>query len=150
MAWTRGRPSSNRRESGGDAMTLELATEGPCKGHLCDNCPTCQRGRCCRRDNPNYRLPELGEWDGPIYGELGVLNDDGEKVECHCCGEWFKMIGGIHLLRAHNLTAPEYRAIFGFSQTRGLASQKLRDMWSAHMHRRIDEGKVRFHNEGGF
>jgi hypothetical protein len=30
-------------------------------------------------------LPALGEWDGPLYGELGVLNTDGTRVECHLC-----------------------------------------------------------------
>lgn len=98
---------------------LPIATEGCCKEHPCDNCKTCQSGRCCRKDNPDYKLPGLGEWDGPIYGEMGVLNDDGEKVECHCCGEWF---GGLqmHAWKAHDLTADEYKAIFGLSRRHGL------------------------------
>lgn len=96
-----------------------------CRGHPCDNCATCRRGRCCRRDNPNYRLPELGAWEGPIYGELGVLNDDGTMQECHCCGEWFVALG-VHAYHMHDLTAREYRAIFGLRATRKLAGEELR------------------------
>ena len=25
----------------------------------------------------------------PIHGDLGVLRDDGEEVQCHVCAEWF-------------------------------------------------------------
>jgi hypothetical protein len=102
-------------------MTLAIATEGCCKGHPCDNCKTCRSGRCCRKDNPDYKLPGLGEWDGPIYGELGVLNDDGEKVECHCCGNRYRTLA-YHLSIHHNLTADEYRSIFGLRATQGLNS----------------------------
>lgn len=100
---------------------LILATEGPCAGHLCDNCKICQRGRCCRKDDPDYTLPKLGEWDGPIYGELGILNDDGQRVECHCCGEWFRGLAA-HIVHRHNLLADEYKAIFGLNKGQGLTS----------------------------
>lgn len=102
------------------ATKLIIPTEGPCAGHPCDNCRICRSGRCCRRDNPDYKLPGLGEWDGPIYGELGVLADDGQKVECHCCGEWFVGLG--HHIVQHDLTKEEYKAIFGLSRNRGLAA----------------------------
>jgi hypothetical protein len=35
---------------------------------------------------PFDQLPKLGDWDGPIHGQLGVLATDGDKVECHVCG----------------------------------------------------------------
>jgi hypothetical protein len=104
---------------------LEIKRVGPCAGHPCDNCKICQKGRCCRTDNPNYRLPELGEWDRPIYGELGVLHDDGEQVECHCCGAWFDALG-MHVWKAHNLRPAEYRAIFGLGRTTGLVGPRYR------------------------
>ena len=25
-------------------------------------------------------------WDGPYFGQFGVLADDGDKVQCHVCG----------------------------------------------------------------
>lgn len=105
---------------------LVLATDGCCAGHLCDNCPTCRRGRCCRRDHPGYHLPELGDWNGPIYGELGVLEDDGIQVICHCCGRGYQKLGN-HILWAHDLTSAEYRAIFGLNATAPLAATAYRN-----------------------
>ncbi len=111
-------------------MTLTLATEGCCKGHPCDNCKTCQAGRCCRRDNPNYKLPELGDWDGPIYGRLGVLETDGDKCECHICGAWFHGLNR-HAWNTHNLLAREYKALFGLNLTSALMSPQASQRWSA-------------------
>ena len=112
-------------------MTLVIATEGCCKGHPCDNCKTCQSGRCCRRDNPNYKLPGLGEWDGPIYGELGVLACDGEKQQCHACGEWFT--GLIHhAWGAHDLLAREYKATFGLNMKTALVGPGVSARLSAY------------------
>ena len=31
---------------------------------------------------PGDQLPELGDWDGPIYGELGILTVDGDGRVC--------------------------------------------------------------------
>jgi hypothetical protein len=100
-------------------MTLEVVRDDPCKDHPCDSCATCRRGRCCRNDNPNYKLPELGDWDELIYGELGALNTDGKRLECHACGEWYVGLG-THAWRAHGITADEYRAYFGLAQSTGL------------------------------
>ena len=97
-----------------------------CKNDPCDGCRTCRSGRCCRRDNPNDQLPVLGAWDGPIFGELGRINADGEKQECHCCGKWFVALG-THAYHAHNLTGHEYRAIFGLRAGTKLAGGDLRD-----------------------
>lgn len=59
------------------------------------------------------------EWDGPVYGEVGVLLNDGERVECHCCGKWYGNLGN-HVLRTHGLSPDTYRAIFGLRQKTGL------------------------------
>ena len=99
--------------------------EGPCAGHPCDRCVTCQAGRCCRSDNPDYRLPELGDWIRPYFGRLGVLADDGVKVECHICGTYYRFLGN-HVVRAHDVTADEYRAYFGLNCTTGLTGPDLR------------------------
>lgn len=102
-------------------MPLEIACDGPCAGHHCDQCRTCRSGHCCRRDNPNYTLPEMGSWEGATYGDLGVLVDDGARVECHCCGKWFRTLAR-HIWHAHDLTTHEYRALFGLGKRRGLCS----------------------------
>ena len=34
------------------------------------------------------QLPALGEWDGPVHGELGVLAvDENDQAQCHVCGQ---------------------------------------------------------------
>lgn len=97
-------------------------TDGPCSAHGCDNCNTCQLGKCCRRDNPDYQLPRLGEWTGPIYGQLGRLSRSYESVQCHVCGMDFIKLGG-HLWYAHDLLAAEYRSIFGLNKSTPLCSE---------------------------
>ena len=69
---------------------------------------------------PPDQLPQLGDWDGPIYGELGVLESDGQRVACHACGRWYTNLGN-HVRHTHGLLPAEYRAIFGLRATTGLA-----------------------------
>ena len=97
----------------------------PCTDHACDGCARCRRGRCCRKDDPGRRLPELGDWSGPIYGQLGVLETDDRHVRCHACGAWFEALGG-HIRRAHQLLADEYKAMFGLNAGTGLVSPAVR------------------------
>ena len=106
------------------SKSLKLASAGPCEGHACDNCPMCRRGTCCRRDNPSYKLPVVGEWSGALHGKLGKLECDGTRVQCHCCGEYFLALGH-HILSAHNLLACEYKALFGLKR-RGLLGPAVR------------------------
>lgn len=70
-------------------------------------------------------LPALGDWDGPIYGELGVLETDEERVCCHACGRWFKALAH-HARQTHLLTSDEYRAIFGLNAGTALDAPALR------------------------
>jgi len=104
---------------------LSLATDGPCAGHACDQCSICRRGRCCRRDRPDYRLPTLGDWKEPIVGQLGVLATDGEKVRCHICGRYFRYLAN-HVWRTHDMWADQYRAFFGLNVTTGLVGPATR------------------------
>ncbi len=95
-----------------------------CSDHWCDGCKTCLTGRCCRRDDPARPLPTPGSIS-PMYGELGVRNEDGERVECHVCGGWYRALPA-HIWRQHDLTADEYKAAFGLSR-KGLLSTALHD-----------------------
>ena len=70
-------------------------------------------------------LPELGDWDGPIYGQLGVLACDGDRVECHACGRWYRLLAS-HVIQTHGLSPAEYRAIFGLKVTTGLAGPSVK------------------------
>ncbi len=73
----------------------------------------------------NASLPELGAWDGPVYGELGVLVADGDRLVCHACGELFRGLG-YHAVRPHQLTADAYRAVFGLRASTSLIGPALK------------------------
>jgi hypothetical protein len=107
------------------AQRMSDAPAHPCAGHPCDNCYTCRQGKCCKRDRPGYHLPPLGDWDGPIYGRLGVLHSDGDRVECHCCGAWYGNLGS-HVAARHGMSADEYRSIFGLRQGTALIGPQTR------------------------
>ena len=51
-------------------------------------------------------------WPHPIHGELGILHNDGDRVQCHACGNWYLHLGS-HTFHAHGLTADDYRRVFG-------------------------------------
>ena len=97
-----------------------------CKDHKCDFCSKCRNGQCCRTDDPNYQLPQLGEWIGMVYGDYGrLVCDENGHAQCHCCGETFNHLG-LHVWNSHDLTPDEYRAIFGLKQTTGLIGVDLK------------------------
>lgn len=73
----------------------------------------------------NALLPELGAWDGPVHGKLGVLVADGDRLTCHACGELFRGLG-YHAVRAHQLTADAYRAVFGLRASTSLIGPALK------------------------
>lgn len=54
-----------------------------------------------------------------------MLNDDGDRVECHACGRYFAALGR-HAHLAHDLLPDEYRAIFGLNIGQGLVGSSYR------------------------
>ena len=50
----------------------------------------------------------------PYVGELGKLayDPDEDRVQCHLCGGWYRILGGAHLRRTHGWTLAEYRDAF--------------------------------------
>ncbi len=50
----------------------------------------------------------------PYVGELGELSydPDEDKVQCHLCGGWYRVIGSSHLRRRHGWTLQAYRDAF--------------------------------------
>ena len=48
----------------------------------------------------------------PYYALIGQMRYDGDRVQCHLCGRWFKMVGGNHTISAHDMTVAEYRELF--------------------------------------
>ena len=74
---------------------------------------------------PPDQLPRLGDWDGPIFGQLGVLATDGTRVECHLCGLWFKLLAS-HVRQAHGFSGAAYRSLVGLKTRTALAGPSLR------------------------
>ena len=58
-------------------------------------------------------------WTGPYFGQFGVLADDGDKVQCHVCGDMYDLLGS-HANKTHGLTADWYRQAFGLYQATSL------------------------------
>lgn len=85
----------------------------------------------------------MGDWDAPVFGELGVLaqTEDGTRVQCHACGAWFAAISSGHLFK-HNLTAEEYKCLFGLSNTTALISTALYERKRAHASAQYAEGRA--------
>ena len=61
------------------------------------------------------RLPD----DTPYYGALGQVSYDldEDKVQCHLCGEYFRLVGGKHIFYRHGLTLAQYRDAFKLRPT---------------------------------
>ena len=87
--------------------------------------------------------------DGRLYfAPLGEMpyDPDEDRVQCHLCGAWLRMVGGAHLRRKHGWTVAEYREAFHLlKQTptcaRGV-SKRLRVLAFA----RLETGELRSGN----
>lgn len=58
------------------------------------------------------------------HGAVGVLADDGERVQCHICGRWFSHLGS-HVRQGHGVEPSDYRREFGLCQATGLVGPAL-------------------------
>lgn len=89
-------------------------------------------------------MPEVGEWDGPVFGELGVLthDDEGIRIQCHACGRWYKLLG-THLVKMHGIDSDEYRAYFGLNMGTRLAGNALRQFQREHLSWGVKEQQQR-------
>ena len=61
-----------------------------------------------------------------LHGEIGVLAEDGERVQCHICGKWFKFLDP-HLRKAHVVSSADYKSTFGLNRTQALIGSALRE-----------------------
>jgi hypothetical protein len=66
-------------------------------------------------------------WEGPIHGALGVLADDGERAQCHICGDYYGNLGG-HVSQVHGVAPEDYKAFFGLNATTGLLGPALKQI----------------------
>src|SRR5690625_6040682 len=65
---------------------------------------------------------QVGDLDG--HGQYGVRHEDADGVLCHECGDRFSHLG-LHVYKAHGLTAKQYRAAHGLGR-RGLVAEAIR------------------------
>ena len=72
-----------------------------------------------------------------MIGVLGVLETDGDRLQCHICGKWRKGLGN-HAFKTHNLTADEYRERFGLRYTTALLAPASSAKLSASISRVMD------------
>lgn len=62
----------------------------------------------------------------------GALRYDGERVQCHICGEWFIFLGS-HIVKKHEWTADDYREEYGLNVTQPLCTPELSDKFMRRM-----------------
>jgi hypothetical protein len=80
----------------------------------------------------------------PVFARLGELSydPDEDRVQCHLCGGWFRLVGGTHLTRTHGWTLAEYREAFHLAATMPTCSRGLSEEHRAHTKRRIAAGEL--------
>jgi len=80
----------------------------------------------------------------PFFAPVGELpyDADEDRVQCHLCGGWFRLIGGTHLTRTHGWTLAEYREAFHLPATAPTCSRGLSEEHRAHTKRRIAAGEL--------
>ena len=77
-----------------------------------------------------------------VHGERGVLASDGEKVQCHLCGEWFVSLA-LHVRQIHDLTADEYREEFGLMRGTPLMGDGMREQRRRKLEAQVESGNLR-------
>lgn len=62
-----------------------------------------------------------------MYGDIGKLLEKNGRLQCHCCGKFFVVLGK-HIFAKHNLNGDEYREKFGLKRGAKLASEENRQL----------------------
>jgi hypothetical protein len=70
-------------------------------------------------------------------------HSDEDRVQCHLCGEWFRIVGGAHLARKHGWALREYRERFGLLSSDPTCSPGVSTRLRAHAVRRIASGELK-------
>ena len=84
-------------------------------------------------------MPAVGEKDG--HGQYGIVDEDGNGLLCHECGQRFTHLG-LHAWRRHGMTADEYRGAHGLGR-RGLVVTETRQRLAANASASLP-GKTKF------
>ena len=65
-----------------------------------------------------------------MFGDIGKLLSDGQKLQCHICGRWYNGLG-THIFRAHDMSGWDYKETFELRCTTALLGEESRDTLSA-------------------
>ena len=79
---------------------------------------------------------KVGSPDG--FGRYGVLDLLEHDLVCHECGQAHRHLG-LHVYRAHGLSANEYRSRHGLARGRGLVAADLREVIQANAANRMNK-----------
>ena len=60
----------------------------------------------------------------PVFGERAKVTYVGDALQCHICGKAWAHLG-VHVQKAHGITAKDYRIAFGLPQRHGLVCDAL-------------------------
>ena len=82
----------------------------------------------------------------PYVGELGELayDPDEDKVQCHLCGGWYRVIGSSHLRRGHGWTLAAYRDAFRLPMQLATCSHGVTERCRANALSLIERGDADF------
>ena len=82
----------------------------------------------------------------PYVGELGELayDPDEDKVQCHLCGGWYRVIGSSHLRRGHGWTLEAYRDAFRLPMQLAACSRGVSQRCRANALSLIERGDAGF------
>ena len=99
-----------------------------------------------RRERPLRSAPRpLGHLPGgiPYFAPIGemVYEADEDRVQCHLCGEWLRVVAGSHLTRAHGWSVGDYRETFRLLTTQATCARGFSDKQREHAKRRIALGE---------
>lgn len=99
-----------------------------------------------RRPLPNRLRPTGQLEDGTaFYAPFGEIpyDPDEDRVQCHLCGGWYRIIGGTHLIKTHGWTVQEYRERFGLLNADATCSRGLSRRLSGLASARISSGDLK-------
>ena len=86
------------------------------------------------------RLPDGTPYFAPL-SEI-AYDPDEDRVQCHLCGRWYRVIAGSHLHRVHGWTLDEYREAFRLMKGVPTVAAGVSAALAAHTRRRVEAGEL--------
>ncbi len=79
----------------------------------------------------------------PYFAPLGRVpyDPDEDRFQCHLCGEWYRAIGSMHLIKRHGWRLDQYRQAFGLLARDRSCAECVSRKLSRHTRSRITAGE---------